>query len=229
MQQFPLPISLHVDATFNNFYPGKNQLLLNCLQAMVHGHGSGESYVYLWGQSFVGRSHLLQASCQAMQERGLQSVYIPLQQWRELDVNILENLETVNLICLDDLQAIAGQAIWEEAIFHLFNRCQFAGSRLLIAAAAPPKQLGIQLPDLISRLHQGAIFQIHVLTDDEKVIVLQLWAQRHGLKLSSEVAQFLLVHSSRELSDLFALLERLDRASLVEQRKLTIPFVKNYV
>ncbi len=223
-QQLTLPLHLHHDATFANFFPGSNQSLLTCLQSIAHDER--EPYVYLWGSRGVGCSHLLQACCRDALDRGLSAVYLSLADVLTLSPKLFENLESFSLICLDDMQAIAGQTVWEEAVFHLYNRSQTARSCLLVAAHGVPKELGIQLPDLVSRLEHGLIFQVHPLNDPDKCTALQSRAKMRGMEMSKEISQFLLRHIPRDLPALFAALEQLDHASLVEQRKLTIPFVK---
>ena len=71
------------------------------------------------------------------------------------------------------------------------------------------------------------IFQLHGLSDEDKLRALQLRASRRGLHLTDEVGRFILNRGSRSMNSLFDLLEQLDRASLQAQRKLTIPFLGN--
>jgi DnaA family protein len=223
-KQLPLPFLLREATTFDNFYPGKNSLLLHCLERMAKGEG--EKILYLWGQAAVGRTHLLQACCQYAHKFGFSSVYLPLNQKEVLEPALLQDLEHRHLICIDDIQCIANDSLWEEALFHLYNRMQSSGNCLLIAGNAVPIELNLQLADLISRLNAGLLFHIQPLTDEEKLIVLQSRAKERGFDLPIEVGHFLLVRYSRELASLFQLLEQLDKASLAAQRKLTIPFLK---
>ena len=139
---------------------------------------------------------------------------------------LLDNLELCELVCLDDLDAVAGRSDWEEGLFHLFNRLRDSGRRLLLAGTMSPRELPIQLPDLKSRLTLALVFQLHELSDEDKLRALQLRASRRGLQMSDEVGRFILTRGERSMSALFELLERLDQASLQAQRKLTIPFLK---
>lgn len=221
-QQLTLPLHLQQDATFTNFFSGKNQSLLSLLRTAVHE----QQYIYLWGAAGVGCSHLLQACCREALDSGLAAVYLSLKDVLPLSPQLFENLESFALICLDDVEAIAGNSVWEEAVFHLYNRSQTANSCLLIAGHAVPKESGIQLPDLVSRLEHGLIFQVQPLSDADKCAALQLRAKMRGMKMSKQLAEFLLRHIPRDLPALFDALEKLDQISLVEQRKLTIPFVK---
>ena len=97
---------------------------------------------------------------------------------------------------------------------------------MLFSANANPAELSVKLPDLASRLAWGLSFQVPLMGDNEKQQALTLRAKARGIELSDEVAQFILHRAPRHIGELFEILDRLDRASLAEQRKLTIPFVK---
>lgn len=225
--QLPLGVRLRDDATFANYYPGANAAALGYVERLCEAEaGWAESLIYLWGGEGVGRSHLLQAACLRFEQRGEQTVYLPLAEVVEYGPELLDNLEQCELVCLDDLDALAGRGEWEEALFHLFNRLRDSGRRLLLAASASPRELPVRLADLQSRLSLALVFQLHALSDEDKLRALQLRASRRGLHLSDEVGRFILTRGERSMSALFELLERLDQASLQAQRKLTIPFLK---
>ena len=223
--QLTLPVSLRDEATFQNFYPGDNQQLCQYLQA--HSYLSQERFCYWWGTPGSGCTHLLQACCHAFSEIHSSVVYLDLGDHADLSPDFLMNLEKLALIALDNLDAIVGKAPWEEALFYLYNRVRDSEKTcLFVVANVPARQLNV-LPDLKSRLVWGLNFQLHELTDEQKIAALQLRALNRGFPLSNEVAQYLLRHQSRDMHVLFSTLKKLDRASLSAKRKLTIPFVKN--
>ena len=222
--QLTLNIRLDDSATFANFYVGNNQVLLFALQEMLKGVGS--PFIYCWGPSGVGRSHLLQACCHKLSEQGQTAAYVPLSRFRELSPDILEGLERLSLVCLDDVNAVIGDEDWEVALFHFYNRAFEHHTRLCISAENPPQQLGAALPDLASRLASGLVFYLLSLSDEQKLLALQLRARLRGFVLTDKVGSFLLHHQARDFSMLFNILEKLDQASLSQQKKLTIPFLK---
>lgn len=225
--QLPLGVRLRDDATFANYYPGANAAALGYVERLCEADaGWAESLIYLWGGAGVGRTHLLQAACLRFEQLGEPAVYLPLAELVEHGPNMLDNLEQFELVCLDDLDAVAGLSEWEEALFHLFNRLRDSGRRLLLAASRSPRELPVKLADLQSRLTLALVFQLQSLSDEDKLRALQLRASRRGLHLSDEVGRFILTRGERSMSALFELLERLDQASLQAQRKLTIPFLK---
>lgn len=224
MYQLPLQIPLLGHTTFASFYPGDNQQLLTYLQELTTS--AGEQFIYFWGASGTGRSHLLQACCQQATVLNQSCVYFPMEQIVALDPDLFVDLEMLDLVCIDDIQNIAGQKIWEESLFHLYNRIRETNTRLVISANAAPRDLALNLSDLKSRLAWGMTFQIHPLTDIDKLEALRLSAQQRGFILSDDVGQFLIKHCSRETKALFNILSELDAASLSAKHRLTIPFVK---
>lgn len=222
--QIPLGITLRDDARFENFLSRGNELLCNTLDQIACG--IGEQYLYIWGQRDCGCSHLLQAVCHASDPAGRTAVYLPLNELYDMGPGVLDGMEHLDLVCIDNVQEIAGDTAWEEGMFHFFNRIRAENNRLLIAGDRAPRQLGVQLPDLSSRLSWGMVFQVNELDDDGKVRAMQLRARARGFEISEEAARFMMHRASRSIADLFELLDKLDAASLSAQRKVTIPFIK---
>ncbi|WP_109058779.1 DnaA inactivator Hda [Aggregatibacter aphrophilus] len=223
--QLPLPIHQSDDETLENFYAENNLLLLNSLQKnFLQLH---QQFFYLWGNKGSGKSHLLKGVCQHYLAQQRPALYVPLNKAQYFSPAVLENLEQQALVCLDDLQAVIGNAEWEVAIFDLINRVRETGRTLLIMSAdQSPANLPVQLPDLASRLTWGEVYQLAPLNDHQKIEVLQKAAYQRGIELPDETANFLFKRLERDMKTLFNALEKLDQASLQAQRKLTIPFVK---
>ena len=226
----PLPQQLLLDLTianhvsFETYYTGDNQALVQALQQPYTD--SNHRFIYIWGDEGTGRSHLLQASCCAAIATGTTACYIPLQS-EQVTSDMMHAIEAVTVVCWDDIDVIAGDSQWEEALFDSYNRVLAeSGTRLIVAANKPPTALDIQLPDLKSRLSAGLCFYIKPLSDNDKITLMVERAKERGLSLSQSVAHYLIQHYSRRLMDLLQCLDRLDQASLQTQRKLTIPFVK---
>jgi DnaA family protein len=220
--QLPLGLQLGDHARFQNFFTGPNAELLDALRALPDGEGA--RLLYCSGAPGTGKSHLLQAACAAATERGHSAWYLSLDPG--LPPALLEGLEQQELICLDDLQRVAGRAAWEEALFHLYNRVRERGGALVVAGEGRPEELGLCLPDLVSRLCWGLLYRLLELNDAERLAALQLRAASRGLDLPDETGDYLLRRCPRDLPALFGLLDRLDVASLAAQRRLTIPFVR---
>lgn len=202
--------------------PGANGVAVGLVAQQAEGRG--EPQLYLWGAKGSGKTHLLQAACQRAGEYGLTAAYIALGDAPH--PGGLEGLERLGLVAIDDVQAVAGQAVWEEALFDLINRLREHAVPLLLAADRPPSALSIALPDLASRLGWGPILRLEGLDDAAKLELLRRRAGERGLVLPDEVGRYLLERLPRDLPSLIEGLERLDRASMERQRKLSLALAR---
>lgn len=221
-QQLILPVNLRDDATLDNFLPRPGmETLLRALRQLDDG---GEALLYLHGGQGSGKSHLLQACCHRAAGSAL---YLPLAELAGYSpAEVLAGVHDMGLVCLDDLDAVAGDEAWELALFELYNRARESGAQLLVAAASAPRVIALQLEDLRSRLSWGTVYHLPPCDDEQKKAILRYRADRRGLILPQEVANYLVSRAPRGLDPLLALLEKLDRASLEQHRALSIPFVK---
>ena len=222
-RQLPLQIRLDDSATFDNYCVAPaGRALAEYLQPLQEL----QQFSFLWGNGGVGKTHLLQALCHAAEAESLSAFYLSLQHYQDYSPLLFEQLETFDLVCLDDVEAIAGQPEWEQGLFSLFNRMRDSGARLVVTSKVGPRQLSMTLPDLLSRLQSGVVFQVPQLDDVDKIRALQLRARLRGFELGDDVASYVLQRNARSMHSLFDLLERLDQRSLETGRRITIPLVR---
>lgn len=224
-QQIPFAFRLDAESSFDNFYcDAQRVVVVDALQRMAAGEG--EKFLFL--HALAGRSHLLHATAAGAERAGLSVCYLPLREVAIFDPgDVLENLESLDLICLDDLDHVLGDGAWERALFNLYNRCQAMPVALLVSSSKAIEQLPVHLADLRSRLQSFAVFQVPPLSDEARYQAFKLRAQRRGIDLSDSVADFVLARCQRDFASLLKVLDRLDDISLAEKRRLTIPFVKS--
>lgn len=238
-KQLALDLCLNNEAQFINFFAETNEKIFTILTSLRNNLEFKS--LYLWGDKGSGKTHLLNACCHHWENANKiiclsinaesmpinfenKVVYIGLH--ANLSPKILENLEHMDLVCLDNLENVTENKDWEEALFHWFNKAQASDTKTLIAASAPPNQLNFTLPDLQSRMSSCVIFKLNELNDVQKLAALQLRAKFLGLKLSDNAGIFLINHYHRDMHILFEALRTLDKAALIEKRRLTIPFIK---
>lgn len=225
MQQIPLPFRLDDGATLASFVAGPNQGVLDFLERFQRYND--EPQVYLWSAEARGKTHLAQGLCLSAGTLGLRASYLPLDTLQGYGPDILEGLEHMDLVSLDDLDQIVGQPDWDEALFHLINRCRNSGSRLLMTAAQLPDELPIGLADLRSRLHWGPVFHLKPLDEVALKAVIDRFAQDHGMDLEPAVVDYLIGRYERSVGNVVKQLQLLDERGLEAKRKITIPFVRD--
>jgi DnaA family protein len=222
MTQLALPLQLADHAVFASYLESGNEALVATLAGIAaekEGHGC-----WLWGVAAAGKTHLLQAVCEAAGDR---AAYMPMSTVAGFGPEILDGLSSRELVCIDDIDQVAGQPDWEVALFDLCNQLFDAGLQLLVSAKSAPRESQIELADLRSRLARLPVFQIHALGEDERVSALKLRSRHRGLELPDETARYLLKRSRRDMASLYELLDVLDKEALRAKRRLTIPFVRD--
>lgn len=229
--QLALNLRLRDASSFENYYAARNREAVERLQQAVQGSGvapqTPASWVLLWGEPGSGKTHLLEAACRGAQMQGHAPLYLPLAGKADFATTLLDDAELAPLVCVDDVDAIAGDTAWEAALFALYERLRAQGGMLILAASVSPAAIGLKLADLATRLAAGLVYQLKPLSDTDKIAALRLRAQRRGLEMTAEVANYLLTRFPRDTHSLFALLDKLDGVTLAAQRRLTIPFLRN--
>jgi DnaA-homolog protein len=224
MDQLPLGLRLADRAVFATFWPQGNEQLLAHLQDTARGAVCGMTW--LAGPHASGKSHLLQATCAAA-PLARRCGFFPLAQLQGLGPAALEGLPHLDLVCLDDVQLAAGHAQWEEALFGLYRELDERGGSLLAAAPERPALLPWGLKDLASRFAAATIHTLQPLDEAAQRDALMLRAKVRGFELPEEVARWLQRRYPRDMGTLYQLLDTLDSAALVAQRRLTVPFIRS--
>ncbi|PCI62677.1 MAG: DnaA regulatory inactivator Hda [Gammaproteobacteria bacterium] len=224
--QLSLAVQLPDDETFSSYVSDKNQHVIEQLKQAINSDNNATG-VYLFGQQGVGKSHLLHSCCTYASSLAKSSVCLSFSELQHLSVELLEGLEQIDVVCLDDIELICGNALWQQAVFDLFNRMTEQSRFLIITGSESVQQLDLSLPDLKSRLSWGIVEQIKPLCDEDKRKAFQFRAKQRGLLLQDETVKFLFNRLSRDMGHLLSCLDQLDKASIREQRKITIPFIKD--
>lgn len=223
MQQLPLGVRLPDRAVFASFLPARNVQAVDHLRQVADAQLAGTTW--LCGPQGAGKTHLLQAVCAQANTR-MSAAYVPLRELGKLGVGVLDGLRQLECLCLDDLDEVAGQLEWERELFGLWGEIEESGGRLVTAAQAPPALLRWALPDMGSRFSASAVFQLRVLDEAEQQVALQLRARLRGFELPEETSRWLQRRYPRDMKRLYELLDTLDEAALVAQRRLTVPFIR---
>ncbi len=213
MRQLVLDLLPENPPSLDNFVPGGNAEALTALAAWtrVRRH---EPFLFLWGESGAGKTHLLRACTTHYVDA---SAFPDLPGMDEVTGDASDHFAVDNVDALD----ASGQI----ALFNLFNRLRANGGRLLTAASQPPLQLELR-EDLRTRLGSGLIFRLHTLRDEEKISALSAQATARGLTLPAGALDYLLARVPRDMRSLMAFLVALDRYSLEHKRPITLPLLR---
>lgn len=237
-RQIALDLGHTPKPTLDNFIATGNENLIAVLkdiqrswqQAQINQTASNtdSKMIHLWGASGSGRTHLLSALQLQASELGINAYLLnhesSMDEWRACADVLIENNQAPGLLCIDDIDHLSEFA--QGALFRLHNLIREASHQYLITTSlAAASHLQIR-EDLKTRLVWGLVFQMHALSDSEKLQALEQAAAERGLQISSEVAPWLLKHFHRDMPSLMSLLEALDQYSLETKRAITLPLLK---
>lgn len=194
------------------------------LQAWA-AHAPDEA-LFLQGVPGSGKTHLAMACRAAAEAGGLRAAYLALGNLSGRVAAAIDGIHEADLAVLDQLDAICGTRADEEALFDLHNRLRDGGKAVLYVARNGPAGLPLVLPDLRSRLAQCTLLALPAPDDALRAAVLRQRARARGLVLEDAAIDWLLTRTGRELGALVGMLDRLDRASLAAQRRVTVPFLR---
>ena len=216
--QLLLDIAPSSPPTLDNFVAGRNAELLQTLGNILAGQ-ERERFIYLWGGSGCGKSHLLQAAVGASAKKELTTEFVACNVNTEFATGI-----NADCVAVDDVDRLNPSA--QIGLFNLYNRMRDEGhALLLVSGSIAPAQLKLR-EDLVTRLGWGLVYQMHELTDEEKALAMKSHAASRGFDLPQEVGDYLLRHGQRDLPSLMATLDALDRYSLANQRQVTVPLLR---
>jgi DnaA family protein len=220
--QLPLPLRAPPEQRFDTFIGSES----TCAALLALATGNGRDALLISGPPASGKTHLLMACSAAAESAGRRVAYLPLGVFAGHLGAVIDGLDQVDALCVDELEAIGGCREDEVALFDLHNRARSSGVAVIYAAREIPANLPLSLPDLRSRLAQCIQLFLPPLDEAQRRQLLQSRAAARGLELDSTALDYLFSRVGRDLVGLLALLERIDRASLAAQRRITVPFLR---
>lgn len=225
--QIPLAFGDFQKNDFDSYLAGENKILADQLKKIALNEI--KHCVYLWGIEGSGKSHLLQATCKLASEHDCHVAYIPLKLIDELSPEMLHDLGELDLVCIDDLDFLGGKPEWQQALVWLYNELRDRDHSLVMSACVSPPTISLEIEDLKSRLSWDQVYQLKLPGDDLKIEILKQKAMARSFELSDEVIEYIMRRVNRDLHSLMQVFDQIDHASLAAKRKITIPFIKEFL
>ena len=223
--QLPLRLALSGGRRFTNFeVTPDNAELVDAVRRIAAD--STPERVLLVGDAGSGKSHLLEAASEAASAGDESVAFVPMRGWCSQHVDAVRGLGRSGLLCIDDIDAVAGDRRWEEALLALLEASASRQARVLVSASVSPSSIPFTLADLQSRLNAATLYRLRELDDESRARALRRHAGARGIEIPDDVVGYVLTRYRRDMPSLVALLDRLDYQSMAHQRRLTVPFVR---
>jgi DnaA family protein len=200
--------------SLDTFQIGANAEMAHLMHQFAQ-RASREHFCYLWAETGAGKTHILHGLAATPGSR-----YIAF----DAGTDQLTYAPDVSLYLVDDIDRLTPER--QIDAFALFNQVREHGAYMVCAGPVPPAVLPVR-EDLRTRMGWGLVYQIHGLSDDEKIAALTQAAEARGLTLSASVLPYLLSHFKRDMRSLSTMLDALDQYSLETQRPVTLPLLRD--
>ena len=225
-KQLIFPFQINQKASFENFFcSSDNHYLINRLSDFVLSYDAHE--LIISGEQGAGKSFLIQAICNELGSNGKKFSFIPMKKAISLGIEIFQDLASLDVVCVDDLQLILANREWEKALFNLINECQQTSCSLILSLGdTKPLEEVTHLPDLLSRIKRMEFMTLQAIQDEQLKQALNFVSVKLGINIETTELDFLLKHQTRKFSILIENLLSLDQQAASLKRRITIPFIK---
>ena len=225
--------------TFDNFIVGKpNELAYAAAQRVAQSEVVSFNPLFLYGGVGLGKTHLMHAVAWNIKKRNPKKnvVYLTAEKFMYQFIKALrfknimsfkEQFRSVDVLMIDDVQFIIGKDNTQEEFFHTFNTLIDKKRQIIISADKSPADLDGLEDRLKSRLGWGLVADIHPLTYELRLGILQAKAEQKSLQLKQEVMEFLANKITNNVREMEGALNRLAVHASIQNSEISVDLVKD--
>ncbi len=225
--------------TFDNFIVGKpNELAYAAAQRVAQSEVVSFNPLFLYGGVGLGKTHLMHAVAWNIKKRNPKKnvVYLTAEKFMYQFIKALrfknimsfkEQFRSVDVLMIDDVQFIIGKDNTQEEFFHTFNTLIDKKRQIIISADKSPADLDGLEDRLKSRLGWGLVADIHPLTYELRLGILQAKAEQKSIKLKQEVMEFLANKITNNVREMEGALNRLAVHASIQESEISVDLVKD--
>jgi chromosomal replication initiator protein len=240
-KQFAFDPGLNSKYTFDSFVVGScNQFAHAASQAVAESPGKTYNPLYLYGGVGLGKTHLMHACGQAIQERNphLKLSYLSSERFMNELINAIrydktqgfrEKYRSVDVLLIDDIQFMAGKERTQEEFFHTFNALYEQQKQIVISSDCPPREIPTLEERLHSRFEWGLIADLEPPDLETKVAILKRKAETMGFVIPDDVALFIASRVKNNVRELEGSLIRLLAISSLRGRPISKELAKDAI
>lgn len=225
--------------TFANFIVGtSNKLAVAAAEAVAANPGFSYNPLFFFGQSGVGKTHLLQAIANQLftTNQELNIVYLTCEQFTNEFIDALtsrqtkrfrQRLRTVDVFLVDDIQFLATKENTQEEFFHTFNELYLGSKQIILASDKHPAKIGGLEGRLVSRFLGGLMVEINPPDLEMKIKLIQEKSAKLGLVFPAHLAPHLARKINGNIRELEGVLFQLNSSARLTNQPLNLTFIKN--
>ena len=227
--------------TFDRFIVGNSNKFAHAAAVAV-ADKPGKTYnpLFIYGNSGLGKTHLLMAIGHTIQDRNpaAKIAYIKgdeftIQMVKAIKEGTTEDFRTryrnVDLFLVDDIQFIAGKQSTQEEFFHTFNNIYEAGHQIVITSDRPPLEMSLLDDRLRTRFEGGLMADIQPPDLETRMAITRNKAAQLGLILSDDAVEYIAENITANIRQIEGVIKRLTAYKEILNDVITIDSVKRAI
>ena len=222
--------------TFDHFVIGKsNELAAAAAHAVSQAPGRVYNPLFLYGDTGLGKTHLMQAVAHAVMERqpGTRITFIGTEQFTNEMIGSIRERTTqefrrryreTDLLLVDDVQFLKGKESTQEEFFHTFNALYEAGRQIILTSDRPPSEIPGLEARLVSRFQWGMVADIELPDLEHRIAILRNKAMIDHLEMTipEDVIRFIAEHVRSNVRELEGSIIKLLAYASLKHRDITV-------
>lgn len=227
-------LRLHPDYTFDNFVVGPcNRLAHASCIAVSRSLGNTYNPLFLYGNSGLGKTHLLHAICYEAKNRFQQAIinFLSCEDFVNRFIRAIEEgnlagfqsqFRTLDVLVIDDIQFLREREQSQEEFFHTFNALYNHGKQIVLSADCSPSEIPSLEERLISRFNWGLVTRIDPPSYETRVAIIQKKAHLRGINITEEIAQYIARKVHANIRELEGALTAIYAVSMTTGKEITL-------
>lgn len=214
------------DYDLDSYFWARNVEFREWVMTALKNQSSTKQFVYVYGPSGSGVTHLLKGFSAQLEQMKSRSIYLPLRALSNYP-NYFGLWEGMDWVILDDIEFVENDYSWQERMMAFYESIIYSQTHVLIGAHCASHQLDIELLDLKSRLLNFWQYKLEPLSDKEKRQCLDFIIKRQGLAVDSAVLEYLMTRGCRDIGQMLAVLKSAESLALIKKNKITVPMIRS--
>lgn len=228
---------LNPSHTFQNFVKGgSNEFAYVAAKKISEKPGSVYNPLFIYGGVGLGKTHLMQAVGNVLQNQGKTVIYISMEQFlndfiRHLRNNTMERFKDkyrkCDLLLIDDIQFLSNKNQIQEEFFHTFEALKNENKQIIITSDKPPKKIAGLEERLKSRFESGLVADIQPPELETKIEIIKKKCEINRVRLDREVINYIATIIENNTREIEGILSKLNAYSQLMGVDINIEFAKN--
>lgn len=228
---------LNPSHTFENFMVGgSNQFAYAAVKSVSEKPGKVYNPLFIHGGVGLGKTHLMQAAGNFLQNHGKTVIYSTVEQFlndfiRHVRNKTMEKFQEkyrkCDVLLIDDIQFLSGKETIQEEFFHTFEALKNAGKQIILTADKHPKKIAGLEKRLQSRFEWGLVADIQPPELETKIAIINKKCEINRVKLSKDIVYYIATVIESNVREIEGILSKLHAYSQLMHVDITLEFTKN--